>query len=189
MNTTAVAITNNKEVHPHPPLCGPPSPALGKAYAKRNSIIICIHDEQINLTNGTSRAPSPTAVGEADLSRRESLGEIKSVSFRELLSPILESKRGIHKGENVEGRKNAACLLFCERNLSPLCGALWLLSPLMEKVTEKICSRDKIEMAISSSTAMRSPSGLTRSDVFAENSPRGRKPEVYPLEKATHSGI
>ena len=104
--------------------------------------------------------------------------------FYKLFSPTFDSKRGIHKGENVEGRKNAARLHFCEQNLSTLCGALWLLSPLVEKVTEKIYSRDTIEMAISSSTAMRSPSGLTRSDVFAENSPRGRKPEVYPLEKA-----
>ena len=66
----------------------------------------------------------PTVVGEADLSGTESLGEIESVSFRELFSPTFDSKRGIHKGENVEGRKNAACLLFCERNLSP-CAALF----------------------------------------------------------------
>ena len=62
----------------------------------------------------------PTVVGEADLSRRESLGEIESVSFRKLLSPTFDSKRGIHKGENVEGRKNAARLLFANETSPPV---------------------------------------------------------------------
>ena len=48
--------------------------------------------------------------------------------FYKLFSPTFDSKRGIHKGENVEGRKNAARLLFCERNLSPCAAFLWLLS-------------------------------------------------------------
>ena len=83
-NIKTVAITNNQEVHPHPSaspplsrcgsgttrLCLPPAaihyrvaaslPALGKAYAKRNSSIIYRRVEQFVLTNGTSRAPSPT---------------------------------------------------------------------------------------------------------------------------------
>ena len=71
-----------------------------------------------------SKKTSNLTVGEADLSGTESLGETKSFSHRELRSPTFDSKRGIHKGENVEGRKNAARLLFCERNLSP-CAALF----------------------------------------------------------------
>ena len=125
MNIKTVSITNNQAVHPHPPLRGPPSPALGKAYAKRNSSIIYRHGKQFALTSGTSKAPSPTVVGEADLSRRESLWEFNCFSSRESLSPTFDSKRGIHKGENVEGRKNAARLLFCERNLSPCAAFLW----------------------------------------------------------------
>ena len=35
-----------------------------------------------------------------------------------------DSKRGIHKGENVEGRKNAARLHFLRTKPLPLCGAL-----------------------------------------------------------------
>ena len=146
-------MTQLKWRSPHPPLCGPPSP-LEKAYAKRNSTIICSRSEQINLTNGTSRAPSPTVVGKADLSRRESLGEINSFSFEKSLSPTFDSKRGIHKGENVAGRKNAARLRFCEQNLSTLCGALWLLSPLVEKVTEKKRNRgEQLNSASSSVTS------------------------------------
>ena len=47
--------------------------------------------------------------------------------FYKLFSPTFDSKRGIHKGENVEGRKNAACLLFCERNLSPCAAFFWFV--------------------------------------------------------------
>ena len=82
----------------------------------------------------------------------KALVEFKVFHFEVTFSPTFDSKRGIHKGENVEGRKNAARLLFCERNLSPR-AALFGYFPAAggRKVTEKIYSRDTIKMAISSS--------------------------------------
>ena len=46
--------------------------------------------------------------------------EFKVFHFEVTFSPTFDSKRGIHKGENVEGRKNAARLLFANETSPPV---------------------------------------------------------------------